>query len=255
MTDSKIVTNDVIMTLLGAHSYIADVYGFGKGTCEVLDRVPLTTLTECKTASEAGQKCFGAIRQIIDEICANDYKGWMRIIMDDLLQEGEAKGWTIRDIMKRLNRIVGKQHALDGKLFEALIIIILTHFLGRENVELVTQAATGARLGGRTDIEAVVGGGRFLIEAKTKLGVDWKRSIIEHCVMDGKGNYVQQPFFLVTEGFTLKESWVKEMKDMGCQPVTLYPSVVSGVIHLDALVGALKKEIEKAKEPKKTSTV
>lgn len=251
MADSNtVVTTDVIRTLWDAHSYLADMKGFGKGTEGILGEVPETLLTESKTPSEAFIKIWAEVRRIIDRLCVGNFKGWMNTVLSELIQDGLSNGWTIIDIMRRLNRIVSKQHALDGKLFEAIVVIILTHFLGKDNITISTQVPTGADLGGHLDVEVKIGKDRFLIEVKTQLGSDWKRSIIEHLV-DGK----QQPYFLLTDTVALKPHWVEEMKKKNCQPVSINPSLITGVVHLDALVNALKKEIERAQEQSGTMTV
>ena len=243
-------TTNVIWMLYDAHAYITDLKGFGDGVKSILNQIRESLLTESKTPSEAFAKIWAETRRIIDRVCGENFKGWVNIVLSELINDGLANGWTIPDIMRRLNRIVGKQHALDGKLFEAITIIILNHFLGKENITISTQVVTGADVGGHLDVEVKVGQDRFLIEVKTQLGSDWKRSIIEHLV-DGQ----QQPYFLLTETVILKPHWVEEMKKKNCQPVSINPSLIPGVVHLDALINALKKEIEKVKEQPNTKTV
>lgn len=248
--DSTLVDDSIVESLWGKFPFITDMKGFGPGAKSMLDLVPASTVTGASCPSEAVLGAFACIRQEIDRTCAGDFKGWMNASLSELIQDGLSQGWTVEQIMRRLNKFVGRQHALDGKLFEALIVIVLTHFLGAENITIYTQTPTGSDVGGHLDIEVQIGDGRFLIEVKTKLGNDWKRSLIEHQI-GGE----QQPYFLITVQANLKPHWIGVMKEKGCQPVSINPSMIPGVVHLDALVSALKKEIEKAKEQKATKTV
>lgn len=247
---ATIIDDSIVETLWGAFPFITDLKGFGPGVRAMLDQVPASTVKNATSVSAATQAAFTALRGVIDRESATNFKGWMNASLSELIQDGLSQGWTVEQIMRMLNKFVGRQHALDGKLFEALIVIVLTHFLGKENITIYTQTPTGADVGGHLDIEVQIGDGRFLIEVKTKFGNDWKRSLIEHQI-GGK----QQPYFLITVQANLKPHWIEVMKEKGCQPVSVYPSLIPGVVHLDALVAALKKEIEKVKEQKKTSTV
>jgi hypothetical protein len=256
MSDKTVDATDVkVISLLDVFPWILTLAGFGKGIGAVLSQIAATTVTEAKTASEAVLNALAAGKDVIAEMCSNDFKRWINLCMSEFIQEAQSQGWTVRKIMRELNKVVGKQHALDGKLLEALVIIALAQFLGKENLVFSTQTITGSRLGGHTDVEVAIGDGRFLLEPKSFLGVDWKRAIIEHAVQNDKGETVQQPFFLITPSVSLKAQWVEEMKNLNCQPVSISPSVIDGVIHLDALVAALKKEIDRVAEQKKNLTV
>jgi hypothetical protein len=250
MSDSPLVISDnTIVSLFGKYPWIIDVKGIGPGTCAILDLVPASLLTEATKASEAVKACLPPGWQAIIDLCMGRYTEHLRAHMDLFLKSGASQKWTARDVMRDLNKIVGAQHVLDGKFWEALLILVFGHFLGKDNIVINTQSPTGSRLRGLTDIEVQVGNGRFLFELTAKLGSNWKKCLPEHCV-DGK----QQPIFLVTPSFNLNPYWVDEMKEMKCQPVAV-ESLIDGVVHLDAIIDALKDEIKKFAEQKKTLTV
>jgi hypothetical protein len=247
--NSIVIPADVTLTLLGAFSWIKDVKGIGPGTWAILDLIPASLVTGAATASDAVNATLSLGRQLITEMCMGRYTNHLRSHFDSFLKQGASEKWTAREIMRALNKIVGAQHALDGKFWEALMLIILAHFLGKDNIAINAQVPTGSKLRGLTDIEVHVGNGRFLFELTSCLGSNWKKCLPEHCV-DGE----QQPFFLLTPSFTLNPYWVEEMKEMKCQPVSI-SSLIDGVVHLDAIIDALKAEIKKIAEQNKTKTV
>ena len=237
------ITKGVQTSLLAKWPEIRELKGVGP---VISDRVLSSISKEAfnvKKASQALLNSFIAGNTIIKNIMADRNKEWVSEVTARLLKTGADNGWTIEEIARNMNSVVGQQHVLDGLLLEALVPMCVWHFLGKKNVKIYTQVPTGAKLGGRTDTEFHIGNGRFLMELKTLLGSDWKRHITEHFV-NGK----QLPFFLLTLGFNLREFWVKEMKEFHCQPVTVYPSVVPGVISFDSFIAELKKEIERVKQ-------
>jgi hypothetical protein len=256
MSDSNIIiSDDVVLSLFGAFPQIADVFGIGKGTCGIFDQVPASEIMDVKLPSEAAQRAYGAGSRVINGMCAGDFKAWTRQNVDEMLLTGTSERWNAREIMRNLNRFVGKQHALDGKFLEGLVMMIVIHFIGQNNVVFHTQAPTGSRVGGHTDIEVDTGDGRFLLEVKTQMGVDWKRTLIEHQITDDKGEMTHQPFFLITLSNNLKACWIDEMIAQNCQPVSINFCETKGVVSLDSLIKALQMKIAEVKEQKKTLAV
>ena len=246
-------------SLLDAFGWVKELTGFGDQTALVMDAVDASTILGAPTAGVALENAYYACKNVIGTGCAYNFQSWMAAVSDMFFKKGTAQGWTFSEIMSQLNRIVGQQHSLDGKLFEACVIMVLAHFLGKENLEFRTQQQTGSDFGGHTDVEVWVGDGHFLFEVTAALGSNWKRYVVEHWVPvtddQGNVNIVHQPYFLVTPGFTLKERWLSAMDKVKCQPVSVKPSVLMGVASFDSVVDALKREIEKAKEQNRTQTV
>ena len=247
------------LSLLDVFPQVLEHSGFSDQTALIMDNVLASEITSAPTPAIALENSYYACKKVISAGGAYNLQDWMSVSMDSFLKTGGAKGWTVDEIMAQLNRIVGQQHSLDGKLFEACIIMTLTHFLGKGNVEFKTQQATGSDFGGHSDIEVWTRRSHFLVEATTRLGSNWKRYVVEHWVpvTDDHGNVTMehQPYFLVTPGFNLKERWLSAMDKVKCQAVSIRPSVLMGVAHFDAFVDALKREIEKERVADQTQTV
>jgi hypothetical protein len=231
--------------------------GYGKEVRKIFSVIPADKLTSAKRPSEALINLFTACKLVIDTGCSAMMKKYMAMSIDDLINIGIAKNWTPAEVMRQINKVVGKQHALDGKLFEACIAIVMIHFLGKELVKIRTQERTGSRFGGLSDIIVYIGAWHCILEAKTKLGSDWKRHVLEHLVpkKDEKGDVVrdssgkiimtQEPYFLVAPSFELKGEWVDEMLASNCQPVSVSESPLLGVVSFDSVIDALRVEINK----------